>query len=1323
MIIRCSSRGALGIILAITALWLTPPVTVNASAVAWWKMEPESGEYATDTIGGFQDAVSGTRMYNVNGVSNQSLIFDGLTTYITRASANAPTLSGSFSLETWIALQEYPWNWTAIIDRQNNHSSGYLLNIDDVGHLGFSVAAGGNWWSCTTAGADRDYNSILHTNGWTTGSLHTMYRKDGKLQLTVGGNNPVDTASTANVTAGKWSHLTFVYSSSTATKTVKFYIDGALKGTTALSTANSAVLGALQLGGWDGGGRNFKCYMDDFRLFGRALTAAEVTNLNSGSGPTDAIAWWKFNETSGTTAADSTGNGHTGTLHGCSWLAGKYGNCVNMNGVDDYVSVPAIGTYADFSISVWVNFNVGSTALPLQQWQHVIATYDTSAGLSLYLNGAQIAQGTGSGTPTAPTGVDLQIGYGRDKQYPTNTERGPSMIGSPMLLSGLLDEAKIYNTALSQAEVTAAYNAATPPVPQPLSYWQMPTGTPVTGEFGASYQKLKYSDQWDTAFRSGEAADVLVKFDQMPVNYVFWKGWNYGLCLTTENGLLYCDQSVEWSDGYGCVEHMSDKQDRYAHIDIVENNDARVVVKWRYAPCNIMYGLFNVDGTTGWANWVDEYFYIYPDGVMMREQNTWTTASVELGYVGGWGGWPSNQETIFFNQPGKRQLDTVNQDAVTLANDAGQSQTYTWWSGMPNQPATPTIQMVNFKSTYRPYLIRRPGAMIASFGPSGYIDPGFPYWDHWPVCQLPNDGRQAPRTDRPAHTSLSWFTEPPISHSGIYYTWIYMYGLTTQTAAQLATQSKAWNTPASLTIASGGYTSQGFSTTQKAWQLTSNLFGSPSNLTFTINGSASSPILNPAIVIQGWGDILPAISINGVNTPRNTDCRMGINYGLSNNSLVIWLKRQSTSPLTVTLTTGIEPPPVVSIGAARKMDDGDLITLSAKSVTYAPRDVSLARSTNYFYVEETNRSTGIKVANGYAGQDDLNVDVLATLTGTLQTDSTTLERCLVLSAPPSPGAGGPVNPVGMNTRSVLNDANAVGEYVRIAGKVNSVADDKLSFVMSDGYGADVTVITETGQQITNISSGNMVAVNGIVSKADATTRQILLRKVTRLVPPEPSIPALAYYKFDEGTGLTAADSSDHHYDATLRSTGCAWVAGVFNSAIDFNNGYVTCPNLGTGYGKFTMACWINVRTLAQGANWDAWSIASSDGWSSGCVAFLLLGANNSSNLHPRKLQLSVDGALGNDLIWSNYTFTDDKLNTWVHVAIVYDNTAGAKFYINGVLDSSAAFATSQTATLASVKIGSWGTSRYFSGKIDDFRLFDRVLSAAEIAQIYNGQAN
>ena len=99
------SRGVLLII-----LMMALPAVVNAAAVAWWKMEPESGEYATDSIGGFQDAVSGTRLYNVNGVSGQALSFDGLTTYITRAAANAPIpyrqlLAGNLDRSARISLE------------------------------------------------------------------------------------------------------------------------------------------------------------------------------------------------------------------------------------------------------------------------------------------------------------------------------------------------------------------------------------------------------------------------------------------------------------------------------------------------------------------------------------------------------------------------------------------------------------------------------------------------------------------------------------------------------------------------------------------------------------------------------------------------------------------------------------------------------------------------------------------------------------------------------------------------------------------------------------------------------------------------------------------------------------------------------------------------------------------------------------------------------------------------------------------------------------------------------------------------------------------
>src|SRR5208282_1844278 len=65
-----------------------------------------------------------------------------------------------------------------------------------------------------------------------------------------------------------------------------------------------------------------------------------------------------FNEASGTTAADSTGNGRHGTLvNGPTHVTGKGGNAVELNGTNQYVSLPTgvVSTLSDFTISTWVN--------------------------------------------------------------------------------------------------------------------------------------------------------------------------------------------------------------------------------------------------------------------------------------------------------------------------------------------------------------------------------------------------------------------------------------------------------------------------------------------------------------------------------------------------------------------------------------------------------------------------------------------------------------------------------------------------------------------------------------------------------------------------------------------------------------------------------------------------------------------------------------------------------------------------------------------------------------------------------------------------------
>ena len=95
------------------------------------------------------------------------------------------------------------------------------------------------------------------------------------------------------------------------------------------------------------------------------LIPASLVSANPDSG---IVGLWHFDEGSGTTASDSSGNGNDGTLlptgSGPTWVSGKFGRALSFDGTDDYVSVPDslsldIGT-SDFTIEAWIK--LGTTA-------------------------------------------------------------------------------------------------------------------------------------------------------------------------------------------------------------------------------------------------------------------------------------------------------------------------------------------------------------------------------------------------------------------------------------------------------------------------------------------------------------------------------------------------------------------------------------------------------------------------------------------------------------------------------------------------------------------------------------------------------------------------------------------------------------------------------------------------------------------------------------------------------------------------------------------------------------------------------------------------
>ena len=334
--------------------------------------------------------------------------------------------------------------------------------------------------------------------------------------------------------------------------------------------------------------------------------------------------------------------------------------------------------------------------------------------------------------------------------------------------------------------------------------------------------------------------------------------WSSGRGPTTfppgspKNGTWYTDEFLE-SYASGCPNHgdcepMSDKQSRYSHADIVESSDARVVVHWRYALAEPEHYLgADPDPLTGWFDWTDEYWTVYPDGVAIRKQVLRPTDQTQ-GYE-----W---QETIIINQPGQMPDDNLNLDALTLANMKGESATYSWKPRPPgvygdvhhpltmDKPDSPNIQVVNLKSTWRPFAIVPPvNARIKPFNTAGaYFS--FGCWNHWPVTQIASSGRcVAP--DRASHFSLSHIFWDPYASDESSVTKILMDGFTTKPAPELVPLAKSWLSPAVAEVPGDAFRSEGYDPAERAYVVTRNQGAQPAALTLTLAASEASPLVIP----------------------------------------------------------------------------------------------------------------------------------------------------------------------------------------------------------------------------------------------------------------------------------------------------------------------------------------------------------------------------------------------------------------------------------------------------------------------------------------------
>jgi hypothetical protein len=92
------------------------------------------------------------------------------------------------------------------------------------------------------------------------------------------------------------------------------------------------------------------------------------------------VAWWKFDEMTGTTALDSSGHGNAGVVRGSSRVPGRYAQALSFDGLDDWVEVPdseSLHGIRHLTVEAWVMLK-GFPPAALHDWTGIIA-YGTKA--------------------------------------------------------------------------------------------------------------------------------------------------------------------------------------------------------------------------------------------------------------------------------------------------------------------------------------------------------------------------------------------------------------------------------------------------------------------------------------------------------------------------------------------------------------------------------------------------------------------------------------------------------------------------------------------------------------------------------------------------------------------------------------------------------------------------------------------------------------------------------------------------------------------------------------------------------------------------------
>lgn len=546
----------------------------------------------------------------------------------------------------------------------------------------------------------------------------------------------------------------------------------------------------------------------------------------------------------------------------------------------------------------WIACTSADFVIPLRKWVHVAGTFEQGKSLALFVNGRENGKVGAAGEFCGAGDAELRIGVIPAPAKPSNVHRDYGTLPAWFSLDGIMDELKIYKRALGADEVQDRFASVQPVAAPDLPLRKMPSGPPGPGRFGAYYTRLKYYDAWDALWRVGPDPDVLVRFDDSPVRVVFWRGSRYSPAWVSENDQWMADQSVEaWDEKEGCFEHMQDPHCLYSSVRIIENTDARVVVHWRYAPVSAHNHLWRVDPKTGFACWVDEYYTMYPDAAGVRKV-TWQEGTL--------GGPHQFQESLPFTQPGQFSSDVVERAFCTVGNIKGESATLSFVEKPEKEkkglPADLTMQIYNFKAQNDPFIIYEKGNRMECVNDRNEKELARPgACNHWPVGQLPCDGRTSQAPDQPTHFLGFPISYPPVHTNDNREWWNGLYGMTTKPMAELAKLARSWAQAPALVLKGKGFQSKGYDRGDRAYHVERADAEGDGTFEGEICASEDSPLVNIAFVVQNWGHAGAKLQMDGKPVARGSQFRYGCLQQMEGSMLLVWIKVETSSPVSIRL--------------------------------------------------------------------------------------------------------------------------------------------------------------------------------------------------------------------------------------------------------------------------------------------------------------------------------------------------------------------------------------------------------------------------------------